>query len=500
MEGEDISYIQSISDFEDGLPFETHGFAHTEAAGPFVKQEFYSLPGGADEASWSDDAVSPREVGSILPWEGIMWPSLPELANMNQAGASCGQLACTPGQNAISMASPDMAIGHGIPSLSWDPIISPPSEIHNTAGSTSMPLGSSFYLPDASMEARDCQCVLCNEGFEDGRPVGATVESYILPDAITHTPCRTASSEPPASVGSVGVRASHADKSMEAQYSSASPAYVPTGVQSCDASPADGSSRVQSAVVTPINLPTGVSSSRVSPVDVSDDSVLIRGSPAAPSASPSSSRPGTADSASHSLSTEAAADGEERTQASRRRTRSNLPGVPAATTTSSRRMYGHRDRLHLMRNLHERSPSPDLPWAQKPAGAPYKYVYEMDPESLEFFDRTLLENRDERLPVKLPFKMIAHKLRHVFCGAPETLRGHHRRLIKTPEERVRRPVWHPVDIDLLRQAVQSAECRTFNQSNIKWRAVSDFIVNNGGTYRFGNATCSRKWSELCGEE
>ncbi|ODA76911.1 hypothetical protein RJ55_07427 [Drechmeria coniospora] len=420
MEGEDISYIQSISDFEDGLPFETHGFAHTEAAGPFVKQEFYSLPGGADEASWSDDAVSPREVGSILPWEGIMWPSLPELANMNQAGASCGQLACTPGQNAISMASPDMAIGHGIPSLSWDPIISPPSEIHNTAGSTSMPLGSSFYLPDASMEARDCHAIF---------------------------------------------------KRLS-----------------------------RSAVVTPINLPTGVSSSRVSPVDMSDDSVLIRGSPAAPSASPSSSRPGTADSASHSLSTEAAADGEERTQASRRRTRSNLPGVPAATTTSSRRMYGHRDRLHLMRNLHERSPSPDLPWAEKPAGAPYKYVYEMDPESLEFFDRTLLENRDERLPVKLPFKMIAHKLRHVFCGAPETLRGHHRRLIKTPEERVRRPVWHPVDIDLLRQAVQSAECRTFNQSNIKWRAVSDFIVNNGGTYRFGNATCSRKWSELCGEE
>lgn len=33
---------------------------------------------------------------------------------------------------------------------------------------------------------------------------------------------------------------------------------------------------------------------------------------------------------------------------------------------------------------------------------------------------------------------------------------------------------------------------------IAWKEVSEYIANNGGTYRFGNATCRKKWDELSG--
>ncbi|KAJ6446773.1 flavin-binding monooxygenase-like protein [Purpureocillium lavendulum] len=141
------------------------------------------------------------------------------------------------------------------------------------------------------------------------------------------------------------------------------------------------------------------------------------------------------------------------------------------------------------------------PWppGERPPGAPYQYVNQMDPESLEFFERTLLEDRDESLRAKVPFKTIQHKLRHIFSGAQETLRGHHRRLVKEPAQRVRKPVWHDVDIQLLQRAVASPRCK-FPNGKTSWRAVSQYISERGGTYDFGITTCSRKWNELSGGE
>jgi hypothetical protein len=31
---------------------------------------------------------------------------------------------------------------------------------------------------------------------------------------------------------------------------------------------------------------------------------------------------------------------------------------------------------------------------------------------------------------------------------------------------------------------------------VAWKRVADYILANGGTYCFGNATCRRKWDEL----
>lgn len=34
---------------------------------------------------------------------------------------------------------------------------------------------------------------------------------------------------------------------------------------------------------------------------------------------------------------------------------------------------------------------------------------------------------------------------------------------------------------------------------IPWKQVADFIVANGGSYHFGNATCRKKWDEINGK-
>ncbi|GJN69231.1 hypothetical protein PLICBS_003279 [Purpureocillium lilacinum] len=188
----------------------------------------------------------------------------------------------------------------------------------------------------------------------------------------------------------------------------------------------------------------------------------------------------------------------------------SLPSGTTTTTTPRRRRTSFR--FHYTQQQQPQQQNQNQPqqfassldaitniWSSgvKPPGAPYQYVNQMDAESLEFFERTLLADRDDSLRVKVPFKMIQHKLRHVFCGAQETLRGHHRRLVKQPSQRVRKPVWHEVDVKLLRRAVDSPRCK-FPNGKISWRAVSQYISSSGGTYDFGITTCSRKWNELTG--
>jgi hypothetical protein len=37
-------------------------------------------------------------------------------------------------------------------------------------------------------------------------------------------------------------------------------------------------------------------------------------------------------------------------------------------------------------------------------------------------------------------------------------------------------------------------------NKIPWKKVSEFIEHNGGSYRFGNATCRKKYDELIASE
>ncbi|KAF1833808.1 hypothetical protein BDW02DRAFT_648109 [Decorospora gaudefroyi] len=93
--------------------------------------------------------------------------------------------------------------------------------------------------------------------------------------------------------------------------------------------------------------------------------------------------------------------------------------------------------------------------------------------------------------------------------AESTLRGRYRSLTKARKDRVRKPVWAKVDIELLNKTVQHEFDRiegnlqnpysvSFDQklSKVPWKKVAEYINDNGGTYHFGNSTCKRKWLEL----
>ncbi|KUI59968.1 hypothetical protein VP1G_07200 [Cytospora mali] len=80
-----------------------------------------------------------------------------------------------------------------------------------------------------------------------------------------------------------------------------------------------------------------------------------------------------------------------------------------------------------------------------------------------------------------------------FKEAESTLRGRFRTLIKPKEARVRHPQWQEIDDKLLKEAVPKL-AKTVD--NISWRAVAEYIFNNGGTYQFGYTTCHKRWDYL----
>lgn len=118
------------------------------------------------------------------------------------------------------------------------------------------------------------------------------------------------------------------------------------------------------------------------------------------------------------------------------------------------------------------------------------------------------------------------KKRGNFKEAESTLRGRYRTLTKSKEERVRRPCWTDKDLRLLREGVmrfggangsgdvnivrqtQGGQMREQRESRrsggnpaqygkVKWMLVAQYIKEKGGSYHFGNATCRKKWDELC---
>ncbi|KAJ2894203.1 uncharacterized protein MKZ38_007843 [Zalerion maritima] len=95
----------------------------------------------------------------------------------------------------------------------------------------------------------------------------------------------------------------------------------------------------------------------------------------------------------------------------------------------------------------------------------------------------------------VPYRQI--KINGNFSEAESTLRGRFRTLTKKKEERVRKPEWSLGDLRLLKQAVL-ALCAGGDMVNpkISWKAVAEYITENGGSYQFGYATCRKKWDEV----
>jgi hypothetical protein len=108
--------------------------------------------------------------------------------------------------------------------------------------------------------------------------------------------------------------------------------------------------------------------------------------------------------------------------------------------------------------------------------------------------------------LKWTFKEIKQK--GGFTCAESTLRGRYRALTKTKNERVRRPIWKPRDETLLLDAVRALSSfdriqRTLTSGDtqvlgVSWQDVAKYIKDKGGSYRFGNSTCKKKWMQLNG--
>jgi hypothetical protein len=45
-------------------------------------------------------------------------------------------------------------------------------------------------------------------------------------------------------------------------------------------------------------------------------------------------------------------------------------------------------------------------------------------------------------------------------------------------------------VNKLNKGVDLAHCK------VPWKEVAEYIVDNGGSYHFGNATCASRWKEL----
>jgi hypothetical protein len=91
-----------------------------------------------------------------------------------------------------------------------------------------------------------------------------------------------------------------------------------------------------------------------------------------------------------------------------------------------------------------------------------------------------------------------------FSEAESTLRGRYRTLTKQKEERVRKPEWTEGDVRLLREGVERFRCGKGRGrgrgGKTPWKRVAEYIEGNGGSYRFGNATCRKMWDRLGEEE
>ncbi|CCU80332.1 hypothetical protein BGHDH14_bgh05887 [Blumeria hordei DH14] len=82
-----------------------------------------------------------------------------------------------------------------------------------------------------------------------------------------------------------------------------------------------------------------------------------------------------------------------------------------------------------------------------------------------------------------------------FIEPESTLRGRFRTLTKAKSARVRKPEWSENDVHLLKQAVDKLGPKK-SSGKIPWKKVARYILDNGGSYHFGNSTCRKRWDEI----
>ncbi|KAF2438669.1 hypothetical protein P171DRAFT_154288 [Karstenula rhodostoma CBS 690.94] len=119
-------------------------------------------------------------------------------------------------------------------------------------------------------------------------------------------------------------------------------------------------------------------------------------------------------------------------------------------------------------------------------------------------NRILIEGKS----AGLTYKEIRARIMGRFGGevAESTLRGRHRAMTKQKKDRVRKPTWMPKDLRLLREVVQQqldsigdghrSNDATQRLNKVSWKKVGEHISERGGSYRFGNSTCKKKWMEI----
>ncbi|RDA82621.1 hypothetical protein CP532_3074 [Ophiocordyceps camponoti-leonardi (nom. inval.)] len=182
--------------------------------------------------------------------------------------------------------------------------------------------------------------------------------------------------------------------------------------------------------------------------------------------------------------------------------RKKLPDVANGSSTSVDTSFcflskRKTDKLAARRRQKRRrtSPSNEARSEARRSSPPFRKIDQMDPLSRQLLDEMLLNDRMPPIGKPIPYSVIMVRLRHLYCGAEETLRGHFRRLTKPKEERVRKPVWKARDVQLLEEAVKLYLDAT-TKRKISWTAVGDYIYNHGGSYKFGVTACSKKWYSL----
>lgn len=142
------------------------------------------------------------------------------------------------------------------------------------------------------------------------------------------------------------------------------------------------------------------------------------------------------------------------TKARASRSRKRLPSIPPELPPVVERVASRARRIvrlsckkeEVKRSRSSSASSSSEQGARALEGPPYDKIDDMDPVSKRFLETMLLSDRDALRFRKVPYSIIQAKLRHLYSGAEETLRGHHRRLVLPKEQRVRKPVWLPRDV------------------------------------------------------
>ncbi|KAK4667908.1 uncharacterized protein QC764_703640 [Podospora pseudoanserina] len=154
------------------------------------------------------------------------------------------------------------------------------------------------------------------------------------------------------------------------------------------------------------------------------------------------------------------------------------------------------------------TPNPRTRSQSSPGPSPSLYEAGEEVTEAELADR---KAKDEFLIASRQKGMTYKQIRQEggYTEAESTLRGRYRALTKSREERVRKPEWSEIDLILLERGVRELSPPTSNRdtnsegpqsTKVPWKRVAEYIVQNGGSYHFGNSTCRKKWDELVREQ